>query len=164
MADAGVVTEVAQGLVFAQVAGGGLAIGHRPGARAIKRLPSAGVTLVVTVLTESEGAAQIEASARGAGLAWIWLPLGSTKNLPARAKPEIRAALEEIAAALKAGGRLYLHCSAGLHRTGMISAALLFHLGYDEAQVRATIEAMRPLTAQEMGAARLDWASSFATA
>jgi hypothetical protein len=46
----------------------------------------------------------------------------------------------------------------------MISAALLFYLGYDEARVRATIEAMRPLTAREMGAPRLNWASSFAPA
>lgn len=150
------------GLVFVDVAGGQLAIGHRPGARAIKRLPSAGVTHVVTVLSEAEGAAGIEASVCSAGLAWIWLPLGSTKNLPARVRPQIRDTLEAIVAALAGGGRLYLHCSAGLHRTGMISAALLFRLGFAEDQVRATIEAMRPLTAREMGAARFEWASSFA--
>ena len=162
MVDTGVTTETAQGLVFAKIAGGWLAIGHRPGARAIKRLPSAGVTHVITVLSKGEGAPALEASVRAVGLQWIWLPLGSTKNLPARAKPEIRRALEATAEALGTGGRLYLHCSAGLHRTGMIAAALLFHLGYSEERVLATISAMRPLTASEMGAARLEWASSFA--
>ncbi|MGQ0533017.1 MAG: protein-tyrosine phosphatase family protein [Caulobacteraceae bacterium] len=155
--------ETAQGLTFAHVGAGSLAIGHRPGARAIRRFPAAGVTHVVTVLAETEKPHVIESAVRAAGLGWIWLPLGSTKNLPARGKPEIRSSLEAMADALAGGGRLYLHCSAGLHRTGMIAAALLFHLGYDAERVRATIAAMRLLTATEMGVARFDWASSFAT-
>jgi protein-tyrosine phosphatase len=154
--------ETAQGFTFVAIGAGSLAIGHRPGVRAIRRFPAAGITHVVTVLTETEGARTIESAVRTAGLEWIWLALGSTKNLPARGKREVRVALAEIAAALAAGGRLYLHCSAGLHRTGMISAALLFHLGHDEERVRAMIAAMRALTASEMGQARLDWASSFA--
>ena len=156
--------EIVQGLSFVAIGGGSLAIGHRPGARAIRRFPAAQITHVVTVLSETEGAHVIESAVREAGLDWIWLPLGSTKNLPARGKPEISRSLDAMADALAAGGRLYLHCSAGLHRTGMIGAALLFRLGCDTDAVRATIAAMRPLTASEMGEARLEWATSFVRA
>lgn len=156
--------EVVQGFTFVAVAGGALAIGHRPGARAIRRFPAAGVTHVVTVLAASENLDVVRSAVEAAGLGWIWLPLGSTKNLPARGKPEIRQSLDAMADALAAGGRLYLHCSAGLHRTGMIAAALLFRLGCDADEVRETIAALRPLTASEMGEARLEWASSFSRA
>jgi protein tyrosine/serine phosphatase len=66
-----------------------------------------------------------------------------------------------MSATLRDGGRIYLHCSAGIHRTGMIAAALLFHLGHDDEQTRAILAALRPLTASDVGEARLDWARSF---
>lgn len=154
--------EILHGLNFIAIGGGSLTIGHRPGARAIRRFPAARISHVVTVLSETECPHVIEAAVRAAGLAWIWLPLGSTKNLPARGKPEIGRCLDAMIDSLAAGGRLYLHCSAGLHRTGMIAAALLFRLGCDADTVRAAIAAMRPLTARDMGEARFEWAASFA--
>ena len=126
-------------------------------------MKAAGLTHIATVLSEAEGARAIGAAAERNELGWIWIALGSTKNLPARRKPEILSGLEEMRAAIDGGGRVYLHCSAGLHRTGMIAAALLFHLGHTEADTRAALAALRALTASEMGEARFEWARAFAS-
>ncbi len=150
-------------LHFMSLNAGALAIGHRPPLRALKQMRAAGLTHVVTVLAQSENPNAIAVAARDAGLDWMWIDLGSTKNLPARAKPEIKAALERIAEILHAGGRIYLHCSAGIHRTGMIAAALLFHLSHDETEIRAALTAMRPVTAEGMGEDRFEWSRSFSS-
>lgn len=150
-------------LTFVRVLSGALAIGHRPPLRAFRAMRGAGVTHVTTVLSRAEGAERIGAAAARAGMDWIWIELGSTKSLPQRRRADIAAAMSAMVAVLDAGGRIYLHCSAGIHRTGMITAALMFHLGRDETQVRAILAALRPLTATEVGDARLDWARSFAT-
>lgn len=147
-------------LTFVRILSGALAIGHRPPLRALPAMQRAGVTHVATVLSRAEGAEAIGAAVERAGMAWLWIELGSTKSLPQRRKPEVMDALSSMASVLKDGGRIYLHCSAGIHRTGMIAAALLFHLGRDEAQTRATLAALRPLTATDVGEARLEWARS----
>lgn len=149
-------------LTFVHILSGALAIGHRPALRSLPALGIAGVTHIVTVLSRSENAEAIGAAARQCGLKWIWIELGSTKNLPKRRKPEICDALEQIAAILRSGGRIFLHCSAGIHRTGMIAAALLVHLGHDESQTLAMLTALRPITAAGVGDARIAWARSFA--
>jgi protein tyrosine/serine phosphatase len=113
------------------------------------------------VLSRTENAQAIGGSAKQAGIAWLWTDLGSTKSLPARRREDILQALHAMDSSLQEGGRIFLHCSAGIHRTGMIAAALLFHRGHDEEQTRAMLAALRPLTASDVGEARLDWARSF---
>jgi predicted protein tyrosine phosphatase len=157
-----VATEQSGKLTFVRILSGALAIGHRPPLRALPAMKRAGVTHIATVLSRAESAETIGAAVKQTDLEWIWIELGSTKTLPARRKPEIVDALITMASVLEAGGRIYLHCSAGIHRTGMIAAALLFHLGRDEAQTKATLAALRPLTATDVGEARLEWGRSFA--
>lgn len=146
---------------FVRVLSGALAIGHRPPYRALRAMKLAGITHVVTVLSREEGAEPIGAAAMRAGLQWLWIELGSTKTLPQRRRGDILEALRSMTAILVDGGRIYLHCSAGIHRTGMIAAALMFHLGRDAAQTKDVLAALRPLTAAEVGEARLEWAQSF---
>ena len=141
---------------------GALAIGHRPPLRALEKMRQAKITHIVSVLSERENPCAIAAAASDAGLEWFWIELGSTKILPARAKPELVQAVRALTSILSAGGRIYLHCSAGIHRTGMIAAALLFHLGYSESDVVDGVAALRQITASEMGTDRLNWARSFA--
>lgn len=150
-----------EALCFVPLRAGALSIGHRPRVRAVARLKAQGVTHVVTALSEAEGPGPIGTAVRNAGLTWIWIPLGSTKVLPARARPDLMAKVDEIAAALEAGARVYLHCAAGIHRTGMLSAALMFRLGCEEDFVRAALATLRPVTAEGVGEARFDWARSF---
>lgn len=154
--------ETANELIFVRMGAGALAIGHRPPLRALARMRSAGVTHVATVLAAQENPHAIEAAARAAGLEWLWIELGSTKNLPKRADPVIARALDALIAHIAGGARIFLHCSAGIHRTGMITMALLFRLGGDAAEVAAALAALRPVTARDVGAARREWARSFA--
>jgi hypothetical protein len=150
------------GLRFVRLGAGALAIGHRPRLRALIGMRDAGVTHIATILAQTERPDLIGAAAHAAGLKWKWIAIGSTKNLPARAKPEIKEALRSLAAILAAGGRIYLHCSAGIHRTGMIAAALLYHLGRDAEEVDALLAALRSVTASGVGPERIQWARSFA--
>lgn len=76
--------------------------------------------------------------------------------------PEIVAVFERMLAELRAGGRVYLHCSAGLHRTGMIANAFLRWLGYPADAAVALLAELRPLTAEKVGAERLRWGEAFA--
>src|SRR5437762_13242252 len=57
------------------VGAGRLALSHRPKRTGIARLRDMGVTQVVTLLAEREGAKEIGESVRSAGLVWIWCPL-----------------------------------------------------------------------------------------
>ncbi len=148
--------------VFANVSSGSLALGHRPGRGAYASLKRAGATHIATVLSRAEAAEGIGEAARQAGLVWIWLDLGSTKTLPPLKSPAIRAAVAAVSDALAGGARVYLHCSAGIHRTGMIAAAVLYRSGHDQADVAARLAAMRAITARDVGDARLAWAHEFA--
>ncbi|MGD9981084.1 MAG: protein-tyrosine phosphatase family protein [Hyphomonadaceae bacterium] len=150
------------GYVFLPLWSGALAIGHRPALRTIKALRAARVSHIATVLSRGEQAEQIGEAARAAGLEWTWIELGSTKNLPKQRNPEIVHALSDLTRRLRSGARIYLHCSAGIHRTGMIAAALLFHNEYNEEDARAALEVLRPITARDMGEERFRWARSFA--
>jgi hypothetical protein len=153
---------MAEALTFVPLSAGALAIGHRPRVRGMARLKAEGVTHVVTALSEPEGPGPIGRAVRNAGLTWIWIPLGSTKVLPARARPDLVAKVDEIVEALDGGARVYLHCAAGIHRTGMLSAALMFRLGHDETFVRGALATLRTVTAEGVGEPRFDWAKSFA--
>jgi protein-tyrosine phosphatase len=75
---------------------------------------------------------------------------------------EIRAAFARMDVELASGGRLYVHCSAGLHRTGMFAFAYLRHRGLSPAEAVALIRELRPLTADELTEERLAWGHKFA--
>jgi hypothetical protein len=151
-------------LTLAPLREGALAIGHRPQLRKLAALRDHGVTHVVTVLSSSENPHAIGEAAQRAGLDWLWVDLGSTKSLPSARRVDLQDAVAKMAAILRGGGKLYLHCSAGIHRTGMMAAALLFHLGHDEAQTREMLARLRAVTAQDVGAERLEWARKLANA
>jgi len=142
------------------VGGGALALTHRPKLRALPELRALGATHVVTLLAEREGAQQIGDAVAEAGLTWLWTPL-ENGNVPSEAKTAaLRPRLREIAAAIAAGGKVVVHCSAGIHRTGMIGYAILRQLGLSADAARATLGELRDHTAEGVGTERMAWGDS----
>ena len=76
-------------------------------------------------------------------------------------EPEVRTMLERARLLLEYESSILLHCSAGIHRTGMIGNALLRHVGLSQEQARQTLLALRAVTAEGVGEARLRWGDRF---
>jgi predicted protein tyrosine phosphatase len=151
-------------LQWVLVGSGHLAIGHRPKLKALVDLRHQGATHIVTLLSDSEGAPEIGAAARKAALEWLWFPLDSAEPPGAERQAEVRRFYEEVQAVLGAGGKVYVHCSAGIHRTGMIAYGLLRHLRQAPAQAQETLRLLRSHTQENVGEQRLAWGEQFAAA
>ncbi|MFO1207197.1 MAG: hypothetical protein U1E63_15985 [Burkholderiales bacterium] len=102
---------------------GRLALWHRPARRHFTALREAGVTCLLTLLSESEGARTIGGQAEAAALGWIWLPMHGAREPDASARPALDAGLAYASNLLDHGDSLLIHCSAGIHRTGMFAYA-----------------------------------------
>lgn len=142
---------------------GYLKIGHKPGGkkRSFDQLFKEGVTTVFTILSEREGALNIQEKCKNIGVDWIWLSLPNGDIPKNTMIPEILLKLKMIKTKLDNQEKIYLHCSAGLHRTGMITNCILRFLGYDEAKSYEIINQLRPITAKEVGKKRLDFGKQF---
>jgi len=149
-------------IALVDVGGGKLALTHRPKKTDPPEFRAAGVTHLVTLLTEREGAKDVGALATKAGLTWIWCPLdGANVKAPVEA---VRDALDAAASALRAGGAVVVHCSAGIHRTGMFGYALVRLAGLDRDAARAKLRELRAVTADDVGDERLAWGDRIAEA
>ena len=137
--------------------GGELALGHKPGKRLRAELETANCSLVVNLLSERESRAE-------AGPHRVRLPLETANPPPPERDAEVRAVFERMTAELAKGGRVFVHCSAGLHRTGMIAYAYFRQLGLDPAAAEAAIRELRELTAAELTRERCAWGDRFAPA
>jgi hypothetical protein len=147
---------------FVAVRQGYLAIGHRPQRRALAGWREReGLTHRWTLLSTHEGYEKIAGSAAAAGLIWEWLPLPNGNPPTASALPAIEASFARCRAALDAGGRIYLLCSTGIHRTGMIGYAFLRYCGLSDREAQALLLELRPITAAEVGSERLHWGKHY---
>jgi protein-tyrosine phosphatase len=142
---------------FVPIGTGALALSHRPKLKDFPALRAAGVTHLVTLLAENEGASQLGNAATRAGLAWIWVPFHGAAVPDAARTRELKQVLREIRELVMAGNKLVIHCSAGIHRTGMFGYALLRQLGLSAEAARAKLAELRQLTAESVGQDRLAW-------
>lgn len=142
---------------FVSLAGGALALSHRPKQKDVERLPALGVTHVVTLLAEREGAKQIGDAVQRAGLTWVWCPLDNARPPDASRTAELQPVLAELAALISGGATILVHCSAGIHRTGMFGYALLRQLRLEPAAARTKLSELRAVTGEGVGDERLAW-------
>ncbi|GAA4900198.1 hypothetical protein [Ferrimonas pelagia] len=114
----------------------------------IQTLKAAGVTAVVTTLTEPEmaefGVAALGETVKALGLTWFHLPV-QDKSLPAEAfDARWPQAQLQLHALLKAGERVSVHCRGGTGRTGLVAAKLVLSAGADWDKTLEAIRTARP--------------------
>ncbi len=149
-------------LVLIPIAGGALCLTHRPKLKSIPAMPATGVTHVVTLLAESEGARQIGDAVLAGGMDWIWSPMAGASVPDAERTAVLRRCLGEVCGVISAGGHVVVHCSAGIHRTGMFGHALLRLLGLDATAARAKLGELRQVTGEGVGELRTAWGDALA--
>ena len=142
--------------------GGRLAVFHRPKLALLASLKAEGCTHVLTLLSEHEQAKNLGLAVGELGLQWIWSPLPNGDPPSNARSDELQVLLKSLAKILAEGGSILIHCSAGIHRTGMISNALLRSLGLNADEAKAGLLAMRQVTHDGVGAHRLAWGERFA--
>jgi protein-tyrosine phosphatase len=142
---------------WVNVAGGHLAIGHRPSAKLAKDLKLQNATHILTLLSEGEQAKTIQSIASKNQLGWLWFPMESAQPPGEERFTELVSLFREMTAIFEKGGKIYLHCSAGIHRTGMISYAFLRYLGNDTDSSLELLKALRIKTSESVGEERVAW-------
>jgi protein tyrosine phosphatase len=145
-----------------RVLDGEICIGHRPKLKHIPKLKKEGFTHIVTILSEKECANKILSAVKTTGMIPLWIELGSAEPVFDEVMlKKIKSAYDEIQNALINNGKVYIHCSAGIHRTGMITNGLLLYLGYSNNEALQIIKSLREITYKEVGEARLQWGRQF---
>lgn len=141
---------------------GRLALTHRPKRKGMPQLAEAGCHRIVSILSATEGAAELGEDIRAAGLAWTWLQVGSGRRPEGESDCIFRAALPELNACLDFGESILIHCSAGIHRTGTLAYALLRWRGYSQPDAIAIVMRLRSITGERLRPENIDWADSVA--
>jgi len=137
---------------------GKLALGHRPSTKLVQDLKLQGTCHIFSLLSESEEAKKIKTLAEKSGMNWIWFPMTSAQAPKETRADELKEVFQLISSVLKSHGKIYIHCSAGIHRTGMITYSLLRYLGYSEKETESLLTQLRTETAKGVGEHRKLWA------
>lgn len=144
------------------VLNGEIAIGHKPGGKiSFEGLKNEGATTILTLLHENEGAVQIRKEVEKAGIKSIWFPFSASKPHTGESIQYVIDLFENLSLLIQNGDKIYIHCSAGIHRTGMITYGFFRYLGYDKNKAYILLKNIRAVTAEQVGEERLQWADQF---
>jgi len=143
------------------VSKGRLALFHQLSNRYFLKLLGVGCTHVCTLLSENENAQEMEKLVKKNGLQWIWLPLSNGDIPQVNDFGKILIGLKQLSEIIESGGSLLIHCSAGIHRTGMIANVLLRYLGLSESESLKIIHEARTITHDQVGKKRLKLGNIF---
>jgi protein-tyrosine phosphatase len=147
---------------FVKVGSGRLALYHRPRTEDFSSLYEGGCTHVVTLLKESEQAQRYGNLTKEAGMEWIWLPVPNGKYPETEVHERLLQAIHELSKLLDDGKSILIHCSAGVHRTGMVAYGLLRWRGLDQAHAITVIRQTRAETAEGLLEKRMRWGEELA--
>jgi hypothetical protein len=136
---------------WVSVGNGRITASGAPGRARLSQWLAHGATDIVTLQRADEHAEWLPGACAELGLGWHHLPL-SGRRLDRREDRASLARVPELLTILRSNQprSLVVHCSAGLHRTGVCLYILLRHAGLSEDEAIATIALARPLTAEEL--------------
>lgn len=135
--------------VFVQVFGRGrLALSERPKIKEIKKLNNDQCDRVITILGgRGENARQIGLEVESCRMHWDWIKVGKATSFSLAERIELKHAIVTTLTALKSGESVIIHCSAGLHRTGLLAYCVLRSAGMTRNEALEVITKMRKETA-----------------
>jgi len=136
---------------FVQILGAGrLALSQRPKVKEIKDLTNIGCDQLVTILSVKDRPQNIGAEVEACGLQWHWLKVANANKVSDQERLLFKSLVHTVYAAILDNKSVLVHCSAGLHRTGMFAYALLRHANLDQAKALEIIGQMRPATQEAL--------------
>lgn len=148
---------------WVKVFAGHLAIGHRPSAKLVADLKLQNTSHLLTLLSEGEGSRNIKILCDKSDMGWLWFPMKSAGSPAEDRLQELADLFQKMESILKDGGKIYIHCSAGIHRTGMITFAFLRFIGLDIEEAKTKLTELRPTTSEGVGEDRMEWGNSVLT-
>ena len=142
------------------VKSGHLSVGHRPSSKLGLDLKLQNTTHILTLLSEKEGGKKIQLISKQNSIEWLWFPMESANPPSEERLDELAELFFKIEHILKNKGNIYIHCSAGIHRTGMISYSFLRFIGNDMETSKRKLEKLRAKTSEGVGENRIEWGNS----
>ena len=147
-----------------------ISLGPRPGKKSAPRLRERGLTHCVSLLSEREDPHLIERLCKSLGSAeqpcqWVWLTVDGG-NLEVLKTTDVIPLVQHLAETLTntPDPHVYIHCSAGLHRTGFFAYLLLRLMGREKADALEELASIRQVTADQVGSERVDLADEILAA
>jgi len=143
-------------LCWVEVPGGGrLCARWCPKKQEAAEWKKGGATAVVTLLHYGERQwKEIGQECRDSGIIWLHLPLSGKSALYSaiREKTDIEsfARISEVARMLADGESVVIHCSAGMHRTGIVCYLTLRERGFQSTEALNLIKSIREITHEEL--------------
>ncbi|MEM7327143.1 MAG: tyrosine-protein phosphatase [Pseudomonadota bacterium] len=139
-----------------------LVIGPRPGKKSIDRLSQLGLTHCCTLLGEKEEPWRIEKMCSKMRCEWLWLPVtgGGLDTLNSTPMRDHILKLHNALTGVE-NPKIYIHCSAGIHRTGYVTFILLRMMGLGKSAALEALSEIRSVTAEQVGDERISAAEAF---
>ncbi len=133
-----------------------LILGPRPGKKSKDSIAAQGVTDVLTLLSPREQPESVRRIAGAIGAAWHHFPIdGGHMDTLAEIDVSQLFLLHDEIFRTNADAIVYIHCSAGIHRTGFVIYALLRYRGLSPEDARTEVADLRPVTSEQVGDDRL---------
>ncbi len=118
-----------------------LVLGPRP---KLKKIAGRDEEVIFTLLTVKEDAEDVGHVARAGGKIWCWHPL-SVRHRDFSSWADWVTAVNNLDQHLGMNYTVYLHCAAGIHRTGCVTYLLFRKHGYSPGNARAAVFNLRPI-------------------